>query len=143
MPDIFHDFLVNSPASKVFEAIATPRGLDAWWTVTSSGIPAEGERYGLYFGDGYDWKAVVTRITPDREFEIQLTEADADWTGTRVGFQLNEENGATAVRFHHTGWPHSNEHFRISCFCWAMYLRLARRYVEKGEIVPYADRLEV
>jgi hypothetical protein len=42
-----------------------------------------------------------------------------------------------------TGWPVDNEHWRISCYCWAMYLRLLRRYLEHGEIVPYERRLEV
>jgi len=43
----------------------------------------------------------------------------------------------------HTGWPEDNKHWRISCYCWAMYLRLLRRYLEYGEIVPYERRLEV
>jgi hypothetical protein len=37
----------------------------------------------------------------------------------------------------------SNDHFRISCYCWPMYLRLLRRHIEHGEVVPYADRLDV
>jgi hypothetical protein len=47
------------------------------------------------------------------------------------------------VRFHHTGWPQSNDHYRISCYCWAMYLRLLKRNVERGEVVPFGQRLEV
>jgi hypothetical protein len=60
-----------------------------------------------------------------------------------VGFLLQEKDGLTQVSFHHTGWPENNEHYRISCYCWAMYLRLLKRYVEYGEVVPYEDRLEV
>ena len=29
-----------------------------------------------------------------------------------------------------------------STFCWAMYLRLLKRFVEAGEVVPYAERLD-
>ncbi|MBI3448600.1 MAG: hypothetical protein HY049_06775 [Acidobacteria bacterium] len=47
------------------------------------------------------------------------------------------------MRFHHTGWPTANEHWRVSCYCWAMYLRLMRRFIEHGETVPYEDRLDV
>ena len=53
-----------------------------------------------------------------------------------------EKDGVTQVRFHHVGWPEPSEHYRISCFCWAMYLRLLKRYVEKGERVPYEARLD-
>ena len=37
MPDIFHDFTIVAKRGAVFEAITTPRGLDEWWTKTSSG----------------------------------------------------------------------------------------------------------
>jgi hypothetical protein len=35
-----------------------------------------------------------------------------------------------------------NEHYRISTFCWAMYLRLMKKAIETGEVVPYAVRLD-
>ena len=35
------------------------------------------------------------------------------------------------------------EHYRISNCCWAMYLRILRRYLEYGETVSYEDRLDV
>jgi len=30
----------------------------------------------------------------------------------------------------------------VSCYCWAMYLRIMRRYLEHGESVPYERRLD-
>ena len=71
-----------------------------------------------------------------------MVRADADWLDTRVGFRLDAQGDATIVRFHHTGWPSFNEHYRISCHCWAMYLRILRRYLEHGEFVPYENRLD-
>lgn len=143
MADIFNDFPIKASAGQVFQALSSPTGLDNWWTLTSSGRPQEGTDYELGFGSGYDWRAVVSRCLPDREFELELVSADEDWTGTRIGFALDEADGITHVRFHHTGWPQSNEHYRVSCYCWSMYLRLLRRYVELGEVVPYTDRLDV
>lgn len=43
----------------------------------------------------------------------------------------------------HTGWADAGEHFRISSYCWAAYLRLLRLYVEEGQIAPYEKRLNV
>ena len=71
-----------------------------------------------------------------------MTTASNDWRGTRIGFELVDTGGLTEVKFHHRGWPDENEHFRVSTFCWAMYLRLLRRYVENGEVVPYEQRLD-
>jgi len=142
MADIVHDVFVRAAAGAIFRAVSTPAGLEAWWTKTASGRPAEGSEYRLGFGPGFDWRAVVTRCVPDTEFEIRMTGADADWKDTRIGFVLEPAEGSTRVRFHHTGWPAANTHYRVSCFCWAMYLRLLRRYIESGERVPYEQRLD-
>jgi uncharacterized protein YndB with AHSA1/START domain len=143
MADILQDFPIKVPASRVFRAVSDPAELDQWWTVSSAGDPRLGADYRLIFGPEYDWKARVARCTPDKEFEFELTRADSEWLGTRVGFQLEDNGNVTQVRFHHLGWPTESEHYRISCHCWAMYLRILRRYLEHGETVPYERRLDV
>jgi uncharacterized protein YndB with AHSA1/START domain len=143
MPDIFQDLPINAPLGDVFRTISTPAGLDSWWTERSSGEPGVNAHYDLYFGPEYHWRAKVTRCQPDQEFELVMTDADSDWLGTRIGFQLEPRDGATWLHFHHTGWPKQNEHYRVSCNCWAMYLRILRRRLEYGETVPYEDRLNV
>ena len=55
---------------------------------------------------------------------------------------LEGHGDQTQVRFRHVGWPAPNEHWRISNFCWAMYLRVLRRSLEYGEAVPYEGRLD-
>jgi hypothetical protein len=37
----------------------------------------------LSFGPGYDWRARVTTCVPGTEFGLEMTKADADWTGSR------------------------------------------------------------
>jgi uncharacterized protein YndB with AHSA1/START domain len=143
MPDIYHDFPIRAPLERVFHAVSEPPGLDTWWTKTSAGEARAGAGYELGFGEGYDWRARVTRCVPGAEFELEITQADRDWTGTRVGFRLEPRPGDTWVRFHHLGWPDANDHYRISCHCWALYLRVLRRSLEHGESVAYEDRLDV
>jgi len=141
--DVFHDFPIKASLEKVFQSVSTPPGLDQWWTKTSRGEPAEGAEYELGFGPGYDWRGRVTRCVPNTDFELELVHADGDWIGSRVGVHLEERDGKTWVQFWHKGWPSVNEHYRISNCCWAMYLRVLRRYLEHGETVPYEDRLDV
>ena len=142
MADIFHHFVIKASAGECFQAVSTPAGLDAWWTKSSSGEPKERAEYELYFDSEHDWRAVVTRCVLNTEFELRISEAQEDWLGTRVGFVLVEDGGVTQVRFHHLDWPDENEHYRVSCYCWAMYLRLLKRWVEHGEVVPYENRLD-
>jgi uncharacterized protein YndB with AHSA1/START domain len=143
LADILHDFRIDVPPVEVFRAVSHPEGLDRWWTQRSAGEPKEGAEYELCFGPDCAWRAKVTRCVPDSEFELELTRAEEDWVGTRVGFQLDGGRNGTQVRFYHMGWPGQTEHYRISCYCWAMYLRVLRRYLEYGESVPYERRLDV
>lgn len=140
MADIFHDFPIKASSDKVFRAVSTPEGLASWWTNHSSGEPAQGAEFELWFSPEYDWRAVVSKYVPDNEFEFEMTKSTEDWQGTRVGFVLDEKEGVTQVRFYHTGWPEANDHYRGSSFCWALYLRLLKRYVEHGEVVQFEDR---
>ena len=143
MADIYHVFPINASAKQVFDAISTATGLDSWWTKTCEGTPVQGAEYKLGFGPGYDWRAVVSHCIPDSEFELTLNKADADWQNSSINFKLTADEGKTSVNFRHVGWPQENEHYKISCFCWAMYLRLLKKYVETGETVPYEIRLDV
>lgn len=145
MADIFHILNIRVTPDKVFEGISTPQGLEHWWTKSSEGKCEAGETYTLDFGPQYSWKAVVTKYLPGKEFELEMTKSDSDWDGTRVGFILtpDEKAGYTRVSFYHTGWPASNEHYRISSYCWAMYLRILKQYLEHGENIPYEERLDV
>lgn len=143
MADICHDFPIKGSAAQVFAAISSPEGLNSWWSKTCTGTPCEGAEYDFGFGPGYDWRAVVTQCLPDSVFEFEMTQADEDWTGSRLNFKLGGNESITNVVFRHSGWPQENEHFRISCYCWAMYLRHLKRYVESGETVAYEERLDV
>jgi uncharacterized protein YndB with AHSA1/START domain len=118
MADILQEFTIKAPQKRVFETIATPKGLDRWWTQSATGEAKEKFEFGLSFGPGYDWRGKVTRYTPNSTFELLITEAHPDWVGTRVGCQLKTESpGVTRVRFYHTKWPAQNEHWRVSCYC--------------------------
>lgn len=101
-----------------------------------------GERHTRGLDAGYEWGAIVSVYGEDAAFDFTMMRADADWEGTKVGFLLAEKGETTEVRFYHAGWPPENAHFRVSSFCWAMYLRLLRRYCESGEVTRYDDRLE-
>jgi uncharacterized protein YndB with AHSA1/START domain len=144
MADIIQEFTMKAPPERVFEMFSTPDGLDRWWTKSSSGEPKEGAEYTLSFGPGYDWRGTVTRCVPSSAVEFLMHDSHADWDGTRLGCELKPEApGVTRVCFYHTGWPEGNEHWRVSCHCWAMYLRVLRRYLEYGETVPFEKGLEV
>jgi uncharacterized protein YndB with AHSA1/START domain len=142
MYNIYHNFSINASPDSVYKVISTPQGLDKWWSKNSSGNPGLREIFQLDFGPDYNWQTKISIYKPDSEIEYEFVNAQNDWLGTRVSFFLEKRNGSTQVYFKHTGWTEANEHYKISCYCWAMYLRLIKRYIEYGEFVKYEDRLE-
>jgi uncharacterized protein YndB with AHSA1/START domain len=143
MADIEQELPIAAPLERVYEAVSTPAGLNEWWTKTASGVAALGAEFTLGFGPEYQWRGVATRVEAPGVFELRLTASDADWKGTKVGFELSSRAATTWVHFYHRGWPVANQHFRVSCHCWALYLRILRRHLEDGEAVPYERRLMV
>lgn len=143
MADILHDLVISATPARVFAAVSTAEGLDRWWTKKSAGEARVGEKYQLWFGPEWDWKGEVTQCQASTAFELRLVEADEDWTGTVVGFRLRESSPGTWVQFYHQGWPEPNDHFRRSSYCWAMYLRVLKRYLEQDEDTPYEVRTGV
>jgi len=141
--DIVHYLQVNGELEKVYQVISTPRGISKWWSQDASGHSELGALLDLDFGPGYQWQAQVIEMVPPVEYTLLLTRADQDWLNTTVSFHLEQADGQVNVRFHHKGWNQANQHYYISCYCWAMYLRLMKRYIEHGEVVDYEQRLNV
>lgn len=141
MSTIYHDFLINVPKEKVFEAVATPHGFNNWWTLQSSGKPGPGEKFNFNFTDQYNWFAEISDFRENEKIEFTMTEAMDEWLQTRFGFILSEdEPSVTTVQFYHAGWKEVSKEFRAASFCWADLLRQLKQYLEKGIITPFEKR---
>ena len=139
---IVHILQIKGTPEQVFEMVSTPAGLDQWWTKGSKGRPELGSLYKLDFGSVL-WQAQVSHMVAPQEFEFTMTRCDPDWMDTTISFKIARTNDSTTVTFEHSGWPLANQHFHGSNYCWAMYLRILKRFVEHGEQVPYEERLNV
>lgn len=137
---IFHDLIINSAASQVFDAVSHPNHLINWWPLKCTGTPEMGEIYNFYFAPEYDWYGEVIRIVPDKSFHIKMTKSDPDWDTTSFGFDIEEDRDKVKLCFSHIGWPEQNAHFRTTSYCWAMLLSGLKSYVEKGIILPFEER---
>ena len=137
---IYHNLQINASPKVVFDAVSQPEHLDNWWSLKSSGIPQLGETYNLNFTDQYNWFCKVSQVELNTSIRFKMTKADVDWDSTTFGFDLEKKNGGTYVRFSHTDWKDTNEHFKIASFCWAMLLNGLKNYLERGIIVPFEQR---
>jgi len=137
---IYNNLTIHAPVERVFEAISEPRHLINWWPQRCTGNPELGGAYNFYFTPEYDWYGEVSQIEKPHSFYIKMTQADIDWDPTTFGFDLEEENSKTQVRFSHYNWPNCNDHFKIASYCWAVLLKGLKDYLERGDIVPFEKR---
>lgn len=137
---IYHDLIIKSSKEKVFEAITNPNHLVKWWPLKCSGQPIEGETYNFNFTNAYDWYGKVIEVENNKSFHIKMTKSDDNWNSTTFGFDIEELNGNTKLKFCHTNWQHCNNDFRRSSFCWAILLKGLKDYLERGVIVPFENR---
>jgi len=140
MADIYHDLWIKASIDQVFEAISEPSFIDSWWTNHCEGCTEKDGLYRFYFSNDYDWYAKVNELEINKHISWTMTQSDADWDGTILDFLLLEENDLVHLQFAHLGWKETNLHFRRTSYCWAMYLRLLKRFIEKGEVVPFDQR---
>lgn len=141
MYTIYHDFVVNVSKEKFFEAVATPKGLNNWWTLQCSGIPKLNEVYNLNFTDDYNWFAKISKFEDNEEIEFSMTDAMEEWMPTQFGFKLNEINSnKTEIEFYHTNWSEISKEYKVASFCWAMLLSQLKNYLENGIITPFEER---
>ena len=137
---IFHDLIIGVGREKLFNAITTPIGLNSWWTLEAAGQPKVGEEYQLYFGPEYDWRAKLVRCVPHELIYFEMGKSDNDWEGTQFRFTLSPNPLGTLVRFEHVGWESNNDHFRRTSYCWAIYLKGLKKYLEEGVVMPFGER---
>lgn len=137
---IFHDFEIQVAPSKVIKAVCEPEHLNNWWTLKCKGEPKIGGEYNLYFTEEYNWFAQVVEYRPQSQFHLKMTDANLGWETTSFGFDVEVIDKGSLVHFWHKGWQEANSHFKVSSFCWAMLLNGLKKYLEKGEIVPFEER---
>lgn len=137
---IYHDLKIYAPISKVFEGVSSPALLNEWWTNDCKGECKIGSEYELRFSQNCVWFARVTKMIQNREFELLMFNSHEDWDDTKIGFHLENIGDVTKLRFYHSDWNNLNEHFRISSYCWAVYLRILKGYLEKGIRIAYDER---
>lgn len=131
MPDLMHHIHIQAPPQVVFDALATQKGLQGWWTADTVAEP----RVGSIAQFGFDRKSVV--------FKMHVDELDApkrivwtcrgdhpEWTGTKLTWELEPRAGGTALHFRHGGWREATA-FMASCnTTWGELMHRLQAYAE-------------
>ncbi len=137
MADIKHYLVIDTPASKVYEAITSQKGLAGWWTLeTTAHLVVRGFKE-FKFGDRFYNKMKNIELTPNKKVEWECVQAEPDWIGTHIVFDLEEKDDKTTLRFAHQGWREANDFYASCNYNWGQYMKSIKLLCETGKGKPF------
>jgi len=143
MPDILHRVGIKSSPGTVYRALSSIEGLAGWWTRTTIGDGSVGGVIQFRFEPRGFFDMKVIELAPPGHVLWEVIDGPAEWIGTRVGFDLKEEDDHTIVLFGHRGWKEPVEFMHHCSTKWAVFLMSLKSYVETGAGSPYPDDVKI
>ena len=140
MVDILHRVGIKSATTHAtYQALSTIGGLSGWWTTDTSGDSTVGGVIKFRFGPagGFDMK--VLELVPGARVLWEVIDGPAEWIGTRVGFDLKQEDDYTIVLFKHADWREPVEFMHHCSTKWGTFMMSLKALVETGKGAPHPD----
>lgn len=147
MFDILHRIGIKAPLNDVYQALATREGLASWWTTDTQGESKPGGKLKFLFSadgkvlGGFDMK--VIELLPGKRVLWEVVEGPAEWIGTRISFDLKQEDGFSIVLFQHQAWREPVEFMYHCSTKWATFLMSLKSLMETGKGAPSPDDVRI
>jgi hypothetical protein len=121
--DFTTTILVDHTKKQVFDAIKNP---DLWWSGEIKGNAEKlNDEFTYRYKDFHYSKQRVVEMIPDQkvvwlvtESVINFTQDKAEWTGTKICFEITGEGNQTRLRFSHLGLVPDIECFDSCSTAW-------------------------
>jgi uncharacterized protein YndB with AHSA1/START domain len=139
MADILHKLEIKAPRDRVYQALSTQDGLAHWWTHDTKAEPKVGSIAEFTFQKKFVQKMRIDDLQPGKRVAWTAVEGTDEWQGTKITFDLSEENGETVVRFGHRGWREASDFLAHCSYRWAYFLRSLKLYLQEGTGTPHPD----
>ncbi|MBC9713523.1 SRPBCC domain-containing protein [Streptomyces sp. TRM66268-LWL] len=146
MVDILHRIGTTTSREEVYDALTTVEGLSGWWTRETSGESEVGgilrfRFHGVPMPDGFDMK--VLENEPAERVRWEVVDGPKEWIGTRIVFELKQEDAYTIVLFRHEGWKEPGEFMHHCSTKWATFLMSLKKLLETGKGEPAPDDVRI
>lgn len=138
MAEMKHLILIEAAPAAVFNALTTSEGLRGWWTADSQAEPRAGGKTELGFHDRSTvFRMKIAEFKPSRHLVWECVGDDEEWTGTRLIWDLHEEDGKTLLEFQHGNWKQQSRYFKTCNSTWGMLMYRLKDFVEGKSPGPY------
>jgi uncharacterized protein YndB with AHSA1/START domain len=112
MAEIKHQVPIDATPEKVYAALATAAGLKRWWTddaVVDEKVGGEAEFW--FEKHQFVFRMTIETLDPGKQVVWRCHGDHPEWEGTTLNWTIAREDGASVLRFTHSGWR------SISDFC--------------------------
>jgi hypothetical protein len=144
MVDILHKVGIKSSSpNAVYNALTTIDGLSGWWTTTTKGDSNKiGGVIKFRFGEGgFDMK--VCALEPCKHVLWEVVDGPVEWFGTRISFDIRQEDDWTIILFKHQGWKEPVEFMHHCSTKWAVFLLSLKSLLETGNGAPWPHEIKL
>ena len=145
--DILHRVGIKASSEKVYNALATIDGIAGWWTTNTQGDSRVGGLIKFRFSrDGREiggFDAKVVELRPAERVVWQVLEGPQEWVGTKISFDLKQEDGYAIVLFKHSGWKEPVEFMHHCSTKWAVFLLSLKSLLETGKGAPAPNEIKL
>ena len=146
MVDILHRVGATASPAEVYAALATTEGLAGWWTEDTTGHAGVGGVIRFRFEGapepgGFDMRVLESRPTERVLWEV--VDGPEQWIGTKVRFELEQEDDYTIVLFSHEGCKEPVEFMHHCSTKWATFLVSLKALVETGRGAPAPNDVRI
>ena len=140
---IEHRVGIKSELNYIYECLTTTTGLAGWWTSDTQGNGDDGSILEFRFNDTC-LKFIVSKNSPLKAVEWTYQEGGhPEWEGTKISFQLVEDQGQVFVRFAHSGWKKVTDFMAHCSTKWAVFLLSLKDFIEKGKGSPFPNDVQI
>lgn len=137
--------VVSSSPNDAYKALTS--GFDKWWTLDSDSISTAGDTITFKFDTTY-WVMRANTVSPNY-IELECIEAHhihdglplsilEEWKGTKLKWEIDEQDGSTIVSLTHEGLVPSLDCFEICKEGWDyFFVTSLKKYLDEGKGSPF------
>jgi hypothetical protein len=119
--------MVDETPAEAFKAINNVRG---WWSEEIEGSTSKlNDEFTYHYQDVHNCRMKLIEVIPDKKVVwlvmdnyFKFTKDQSEWRGTKISFEISEEDAQTQIRFTHIGLIPEHECFEICSKAWSQYI---------------------
>ena len=127
------------------EAFRNINSVTKWWTEDLKGSSQKlNDEFTVRFGDVHMSKQKLVEVIPDKKVmwlvtdsKLNFIEDESEWTGTKISFELSNDDDKTQIHFTHIGLVPEVECYRDCTRGWDHYIKKSLfKFLTEGKGSP-------